>query len=65
MEAKINFNDFYKQLTEDEQQICDLCRDWNFGSCEKCEFVSRFASNIKQEVKFIDCKETRRAKSKV
>lgn len=48
MEAKINFDNFYKQLTEDEQQICDLCRDWNFGSCQECEFVSRFASNIKK-----------------
>lgn len=50
MEAKINFNDFYKQLTENEQQICDLCRDWNLGSCEKCEFISRFAFNKTQEV---------------
>lgn len=48
MEARFNFNNFYTQLTEDEQQICDLCRDWNFGSCEKCEFVSRFAFNIKK-----------------
>lgn len=51
MEAKINFNDFYKQLTEDEKQLCDLCRDWNLGECEQCEFVSRFASNKEQEVK--------------
>ena len=50
MEAEINFNNFYKQLTEDEQQTCDLCRDWNFGECEKCEFVSRFVSNKEQEV---------------
>ena len=48
MEVQFNFNDFYKQLTENEKQICDLCRDWNFGGCEKCEFVSRFASNIKK-----------------
>ena len=50
MENNTNFDNFYKQLTEDEQQICDLCRDWNFGSCEECEFVSRFASNKEQEV---------------
>ena len=50
MEAKINFNSFYKQLTEDEQQICDLCRDRNLGECEKCEFVSRYASKNEQEV---------------
>ena len=42
MEAKFNFDDFYKQLTEDEKQLCDLCRDWNLGECEKCEFVSRY-----------------------
>lgn len=45
MEAKINFDNFYKQLTEDEQQICDLCRDWNLGECEKCEFVSLVKNN--------------------
>ena len=50
MEAKINFNDFYTQLTEDEQQICDLCRDWNLGECEECEFVS----NIKKGEKTIE-----------
>ena len=44
MEAKINFNDFYTQLTEDEQQICDLCRDWNLGECEECGFISRHNS---------------------
>ncbi len=49
MEAKFNFNDFYKQLTENEKQICDLCRDWNLGGCGKCDFVSRFASNKTQE----------------
>ena len=35
-------DNFYKQLTEDEKQLCDLCRDWNLGSCEECEFVSRY-----------------------
>ena len=49
MEAKFNFDDFYRQLTEGERQVCDLCRDWNFGSCGKCEFISRFASNKEQE----------------
>lgn len=49
MEVKFNFNDFYKQLTENEKQICDLCRDLNFGGCEKCEFISRFTSNKIQE----------------
>lgn len=48
MEAKFNFDDFYNKLTDDEKQTCDLCRDWNLGECEKCEFVSRFASNIKK-----------------
>lgn len=47
MEAKFNFDDFYKQLTKEEQQICDLCRDLNIGKCEKCEFVSRLASTNK------------------
>ena len=49
MEAKINFDNFYNKLTDGEKQVCDLCRDWNLGGCEKCEFVSRFASNIEQE----------------
>ena len=44
-------DNFYKQLTEDEKQECDLCRDWNLGDCEKCEFVSRFSYKNKQEVK--------------
>ena len=45
-------DNFYKQLTEDEKQLCDLCRDWNLGSCEECEFVSRYYyKKIKQEVK--------------
>ena len=33
-------DNFYKQLTEDEKQLCDLCRDWNLGECERCELVS-------------------------
>ena len=49
MEAKFNFNDFYKQLNDDKKQTCDFCRDWNLGECEKCGFVSRFASNKEQE----------------
>ena len=41
-----------KQLTEDEKQLCELCRDWNLGECEGCEFVSRYYyKKIKQEVK--------------
>ena len=49
-------DNFYKQLTEDEKQICDLCRDWNLGECEKCEFVSRYYhKKIKQEVKQNEC----------
>lgn len=45
-------NDFYKRLTEEEKQVCDLCRDWNLGECEECGFISRRSSkNIKQEVK--------------
>lgn len=45
-------DNFYKKLTEDEKQLCDLCRDWNLGECEKCEFVSRhYYKKIKQEVK--------------
>ena len=53
MEAKINFDNFYKQLTEDEKQVCDLCRDWNLGECEECRFISHHNSKkkIKQEVK--------------
>ena len=51
MEAKFNFDDFYNNLTDDEKQVCDLCRDWSLGDCERCEFVSRFASqNNQQEV---------------
>lgn len=57
--------DFYNRLNIDERQLCDFCRDWNLGKCEKCEFVSRYVSNKKQEDKIIDSKEKRRAKSKV
>lgn len=37
--------DFYNKLSDDEKQICDLCRDWNLEYCERCEFVSRYSSN--------------------
>lgn len=47
-------DNFYKQLTDDEKQICDLCRDWNLGECEKCEFVSRFSSQNNQQEEFND-----------
>lgn len=60
MEAKFNFDELYKQLDDNEKQICDLCRDWGLGECEKCEFVSRFASNKIQEVNFIDCNQKKR-----
>lgn len=44
--------DFYYKLSDDEKQICELCRDWNFGDCEKCEFVSRYSSKeTEKEVK--------------
>lgn len=49
MEAHFNFNDFYKQLTDDEKQICDLCRDWDFYKCEKCEFISRYVSKENEQ----------------
>lgn len=48
MEVNFNFNDFYKQLTYGEKQLCDLCRDWNLGKCEKCELISRFTFSIKK-----------------
>ena len=50
-------DNFYKQLTDDEKQICDLCRDWNLGDCEGCEVISRFSCKNKQEEQTIDCKE--------
>lgn len=38
MKVKFSFDDFYKQLSEDEKQICDLCKDWNLlDNCEQCE----------------------------
>ena len=44
-------DNFYSRLADDEKQTCDLCRDWNLRSCEKCEFVSRFSyQNNQQEV---------------
>ena len=55
MKANCKFNDFYMKLTDSEKQICALCKDCNLGECEKCEFVSRFAFNMKQEVTLIDC----------
>lgn len=57
--------DFYNRLNMDERQLCDFCRDWNLGKCEKCEFISRYVSNKKQEDKIIDSKKKRRTKSKV
>ena len=39
MKANLKFNDFYMKLTDSEKQICDLCKDWNLGECEKCEFA--------------------------
>ena len=42
-------DNFYKQLIEDEKQICDLCRDWNFCRCEECDFISCYASKNEQE----------------
>ena len=45
--------DFYNRLNIDERQLCDFCRDWNLGDCEKCEFVSRYVYNKKQEDKII------------
>ena len=47
-------DNFYKQLTEDEKQICDLCRDWNLWECEKCELVSRFFLQNNQQEEFND-----------
>ena len=49
MENNIMNEDFYKQLDKNEKEICDLCRDWNLGDCEKCEFVSRFSDINEQE----------------
>lgn len=48
MEAVFKIEDIYKQMTDEEQQVCDLCRDWNLGKCEKCELVSRYSSNLKK-----------------
>lgn len=42
MEVGFDFNDFYDNLTDEEKQICDLCRDWNLGFCEICVLVSRY-----------------------
>lgn len=52
MEAKFNFDDFYKYLTQDDKQICDLCRDFHLCKCNKCEFVSKYNVNIlnKEEI---------------
>lgn len=48
MGENFNFDDFYKQLTENEKQACDLCRDLSLWNCEKCELIFRFTSNIKK-----------------
>lgn len=50
MENNIMKDNFYKELSENEKQVCDLCRDWFLGDCGKCEFVSRFSYKNKQEV---------------
>ena len=49
MENNIMVDDFYKRLTEDERQVCDLCRDWNLENCEKCTFASRKSYKNEQE----------------
>lgn len=49
MENNIMKDNFYKQLTEDEKQECDLCRDWNLRDCEKCEFISRYVSKENEQ----------------
>lgn len=41
-------DNFYKQLDKNEKEICDLCRDWSLGDCEKCEFASRFSDKTKE-----------------
>lgn len=38
----------YKNLTEAEQQVCDLCRDWNLGDCESCELMKRGDNKMKK-----------------
>jgi hypothetical protein len=48
MEEKFNFDDFYTRLTPIEMQVCDLCRDWNMGDCNRCVLVEEYASKIKK-----------------
>lgn len=42
-------DNFYNHLTDDEKQLCDLCRDWNLGDCERCDFVSHYLHNNKED----------------
>lgn len=42
-------DNFYNHLTDDEKQLCDLCRDWNLGDCERCDFISHYLHNNKEE----------------
>ena len=51
---KIRVDNFYTKLTQDEKHVCDLCRDWGMGGCEKCDIASQYI--LKQEDKVIDCK---------
>ena len=45
-------DNFYNQLPELEQQVCDLCRDWNLEDCERCTIVSRNSlKNNRQEAR--------------
>ena len=32
---------FYINLSPDEKQVCDLCRDWGIGGCKKCNIYNR------------------------
>lgn len=40
--------DFYNRLTEEDKQICDLCKDWNLGECEKCGFIFLIIGEIRR-----------------
>ena len=47
---------FYINLSPDEKQVCDLCRDWGIGGCEKCNIYNRRKEIDKVIVLYtIDC----------
>ena len=36
-ESSTQQTDKFTETNYESNQICDLCRDWNLGTCDKCK----------------------------